>query len=539
MAVGNNLLTTLFKQKEVDERTKELNNLTLQLQEKYRNTFLQSDIDNLLKTIERRENRFFKIFGLTEGTPQEKLEILQDRIDKCKSQVFSLSGSALYEKVIGVLVEENYAEQKKFSEDFRKYLKTEDSIQKALASSNVQEELNKAILEILNEMPRDYVISEKKNSGRKLYSKKGHYGRTLEEVFVSKFTEAQYEAAKKYVEQKKMQLSVEKEVQDNVGILSTDTTWDIITNGLTSKQAKKLYPSFNDPTLIKIWCEIKKFILNLAPNADKNKLSLIIDYFQETDPYAIFVGKSYNEITGLLGEIQTAYYISVLTNTPFNQSNEWTGLKWLGNTLVDGKKSSTDLILNRIGIQVKNTTKDLEDNEAMSDISFTSLKVDEFLKRLEITGEDAVIIKSIYGTSSFNVSYQYDNEKGYYSSVNDKFKPTRDELNKLVAGMEQIFSYFSATLLHICFKKNIQNQPGNTAFFLGGDKIVLASAILASVFERIEKVTATGLKVKASIGEEGDNIITYLNNNKRKTEILQNTLNNITLTSSFNFRTLF
>ena len=135
-------------------------------------------------------------------------------------------------------------------------------------------------------------------------------------------------------------------------------------------------------------------------------ISLIVDHVLQQEPHAFFVGKNVNEITGILGEIQGLFYISTFLRSKNSNANLiWKGGKISGNS---SHKPHQDLLLDeKFGIQVKNTTKDILNEQ--SKVGFSENTLDYLLSsKLNLNENIIEIFRTYYGTLNFNVPYHRD-----------------------------------------------------------------------------------------------------------------------------------
>lgn len=313
---------------------------------------------------------------------------------------------------------------------------------------------------------------------------------------------------------------------------------------LTPKEAEKILKD-KPEILEKIWEQTINYIISIT-NADPKKMRNIINTkIRPQNEYRIFLGQNINDLTGFLGEIETLYILSELMDT--NVPNE--NLKWLANALKEegaaGKESSTDVVLEGLGIQTKNTAQDIFSGH-MRNINFTKLKIDTFLERIGLSDRERSIINGIYETYMFNINYTKEKNGPYVAAGNGEFSDVRSNIENLERGMDKIFSFFAAELMHLAVTEGTAYQPGNIAFHIGGSGFLMASEIIESIINEIENGLLGSLSVQASVKEENRyTIVDFLNNfigpvpqDGKIPGIYKQVLDNIILTSSFNFNSL-
>jgi len=116
-------------------------------------------------------------------------------------------------------------------------------------------------------------------------------------------------------------------------------------------------------------------------------------------------------ITGLLGETAGLYIFQTLFQT---SDLPKTALKWVGglkNPHEDLTVALNDVSKNVLGIQVKNTTKSIE-NGVLENINFMSRRATDILKLVGVDQEGQDILYDIYQMHAFNIEYLTEKVKG-------------------------------------------------------------------------------------------------------------------------------
>ena len=268
-------------------------------------------------------------------------------------------------------------------------------------------------------------------------------------------------------------------------------------------------------------------------------INKIIDYIlEEKNYYAFFVGRNENDITGLLGEIQGIYYLSKFLGG-FNEGL----IQWRGGTYTGDKstKPHQDILLNGLGIQVKNTTREIFDS--FGEVGFTEASIPTILERINISSYAKDVFENFYGTVNFNIEYHYDGRRKEgtrylpglrMSDKNAKrFKNERQNLLKYQQDIDNLLSLFGATLMYLDVYEDSQKLDANVLFLLGGVAFQTASQILSELLEDIKREEKK-FRITASYKQD-KNIITALNSNTRDPNYSQEVLKNIKLTSAYLF----
>ena len=271
----------------------------------------------------------------------------------------------------------------------------------------------------------------------------------------------------------------------------------------------------------------------------------IVDYVISKDPTAIFIGENEKAITGLCGEIEALCYLGQLLGDKFSLNPKV--LDWAAKNKDNGKQYHADILLNDFGIQVKNSTKDIMDE----DISFVNSSLKTFLLKVLDSAADVENIMSIYQAYYFNQPYiaTYNKATGTASfqiGNNQAFSDTRQKIESLKAAADSILNKLEATLLYIGVGDASDNQFGNVMFFVGGE-LFFASEILTDILDKIGAISNFNVDISYN---SNYNITTFLNDNGpqafRSPNNTQLALqfadsmisDNIKLTSSYNFGSL-
>ena len=307
---------------------------------------------------------------------------------------------------------------------------------------------------------------------------------------------------------------------NNVQIITTFNTfdWFKITGG--GKKASEVKE--NKELIEKANKEITNFILSKINNKYRQFASQAIKIMLDTEPTMFFVGKNVSDITGILGEISAMIAINaLLPNASLNKISNW-----VATNKVDGQSLSIDILFTDMlkaiaGIQVKNSSKNLDVLNEL-DISFIKdVNVDTILKRLQNSYDiEFTKLEDVLVSKTFNVPYRmigkryvktdtdfnYPPNKGSNFLQWDDFKNVYNKLQSLINRIELIFSYFSPDFLFMSGGKEFVNQLANLDFNMGltgnnlyliAGKPIFMSTMLNEIIEDLKEVKSD-LELKSS-----------------------------------------
>ena len=301
---------------------------------------------------------------------------------------------------------------------------------------------------------------------------------------------------------------------------------------------------------------LKEVLLKQVTNflGDDQDVRIVLSNMLDSHAENFFVGGNINDITGILGEFSTAVALRKLVpGARFQDIVDWTA-----KNESSGKQISSDFIIKftnglNIGVQVKNTTKDLIDLKDKLKIDFADADIKIIFNRLGDKypefKDNKNIMKLIYISSSFNVPYKgtFKNGRMTYGSTGDitfrnydAFLDVRGTILSLRDKIDLFFKSFSPDLLFMATDENFQNSlanldneakkiiQGNNLYVIG-NKPIFVSTILKSIVNGLNelqvKVSAKNfskestkeLLEKGLVEDKGDNtfsggtIIDYLN----------------------------
>ena len=489
--------------------------------------------------LKQKEQQIFKTLHVSD------LKGLNERMKDYREAVINFSGLNLQDEFIGILEAENAEEYYAFEEAIKEILNQEYIDEKGEVI--IAETMGQKALEILNSE-----LSKKLGrSSQRFTSLRGLEGK----ISPGRFTKYQknrwkelfktehfnkYPKAKQYVKKYLQELSsanVDSSVSDNRDSISTTTifTWKTGTRGLKYTEAKELYPKDSEE-LNEINIKMTNFIVSKVPQ-DQQLIREIINHVLQEDPHVFFVGGNIKDITGLLGEIAGLYYLSKLLGG-FSRSV----LQWRGGTHTGfgGTKPHQDIILEGLGIQVKNTIK-----EDLEIVSFANAGIETMLDKAWLPQDVKNLFLNFYGTTAFNVPYHKENDKYIQGAPSgpslkfNEFEQWSKALGGVSQGIDRLLSLSAAFFLYMDVYEGATQMDANVLYLLGGTMFQTASNILDEILQNIEK-EERNFNIRASYKSEGNrNIVSALNDNTRSEQYSKVVLNDIELKSSYNFKHLF
>ena len=484
----------------------------------------KKQLENQIQILKSKEEKIFEKLHV------KNIEDLNKNLTEFRKSVINLSGPALYQSFIGILKEANALEY--------------DAFNKAVEEVVIQDLLNG---QSYMEVGKDYAYSavmQALNQGVK--SSKGidvsfrsTKGFTNDGLFPAKFTNQQKKRwrellATKYAKKGFKNVDRFLEIQANPTSTTSMTavfSWLEETEQLTPTQAKELYAK--NPEKINIANQrIKQEIINRTN--DPFLIGQIVDYVLSKDITAFFVGRNENDITGILGEIQGLYYLAKFLGGNLTAAISWRGGLHVGTK---GQKPHQDLLFEEFGIQVKNSTKDLVDI-----VSFANSSINDMLDKAGISDDARNVFLNYYGTEQFNIEYHWEGDRAApeidmsdYRA--DDFVRERNRLLNLSNDIDMLLSMFAASFMYMDIFLGSQKLDANTLFLIGGTAFQTASNLLSKILDDLDQQSRRfGINASLTLDR---NIISALNDGQRGKEYSNLVLDNIKLTSSYNFHPRF
>jgi hypothetical protein len=242
---------------------------------------------------------------------------------------------------------------------------------------------------------------------------------------------------------------------------------------------------------------------------------------QESNYSGVFVGRNVKDITGFLGELSGLYYLCRMFNCIPEQANS-VNIEWRGGKInpKTNHEYHRDIILKGKGVQIKNTTKDLQ--QTFTDIRFWDVKLESFLERLSALGlsdyGQRELIENYFRTYEFNVPYVKEQNvfKKQDDVSNEAFRSEKERLKALSNDVNILLSCFAADFMYMEMGRSIDDiTDANLLFLIGNSALKTASSLLRQAINALSTdPNNTPIKITSHLGEGGYNIVSALNRDK-------------------------
>ena len=285
----------------------------------------------------------------------------------------------------------------------------------------------------------------------------------------------------------------------------------------------------------------------------KNRIGTMLT----TDPYMFFVGNSFTNLEGILGEVNAVIAITHLLGPRYTDK----ALHWVGSQpgVYSKKQPSIDIIVDNLlgiekvqfGIQVKNTMDEITD--VAHYINFSNKDLAQILDAAGISSD---AIESVYFSDTFNVPYKREGKfyerVGYgtpfrhndfvtkalfdeYVRIDKLIDTIVDSINIYLARHAAEFTYMQYTTDENSFQNALakldnelinKGTKGNFCYIVGSH-VFFANEMLTQLTTQLEALQSLKLKTqKADLqfetyfsengtkGGEGFNIVEAMNTGK-------------------------
>lgn len=500
-------------------------------------TELINQLKELLNQAEETAAAMYASLGYTNGDYKQREEELNRTISELQQETSFLNGKILNDVIVRKLREAiayNPKYQGIYDELIRGLTKTVDEeIDKT--TDEYLEAATKAIYEELGFDLKDRKIIIDENGYAMVEGKEDKKGRYLardaQGRFAPKINLEFYKTSKKlqkmiaarvnnadaFIEKKGKK---EKEIIITEGIknavvnfnekneieIKADFSFEEILSIMRlSPEKLKLFPDYKN-LIQQVNEAIINFLLSQSSTLDKSLFKECILQMIK-DKEEIFIVSTPNNLTGILGEIQSLYFIRRIIRDKKKSKDvfaHWVG--GLGNPhadliLQDGAKY--------FGIQVKNTTKE----EAVHNINFQSFKT-EALKTSDgksisfsFNKEESEIIAknknyfdavaSLLGMEMFNIEYitkKNVDETIYEPGENEIFHPVRLQIEEAANAARIAVNSFIVGMMYMQFSAatDIESASNaNTLYIIGGKLAISSATILSEEIEKIKEKLST------------------------------------------------
>ena len=542
---------------------KKINELGVELKSENSNALAQlnnnkDSFNQGLLQAQAYEKRLFSLLGITNySDSEEALKILNKRIQEYQHTIINLNGRGLYRTFILPLEKDGIMDvalfelaakevmEKFFNKEYPKTLPDKVKTIGQFIQQTITKEMSTSSQYFHSEL--GYNLS---------LNKTGEDFDVLDYVRVFDLTKQQRDRLLEMIREKGKEDKLKGLTKTNARLFvdsevsnSKIQTWLSFTKGKTETKAKKL----TSKTLKEKNRQLKDFIImNSGVSSDKiSLLSMAIDEVLNKNPTALFIGKNEKEVIGILGEIQSLFYLYLLVG-PNAAKIIWRGGTHEGE---QGKKPHQDIVFEQLGIQIKNSTKDLLKLESDFLVNFKDVKLEEFLTTLNLSEHTRNIFEYYFGMYKFNVPYIV--EKGDYKQSKEATNETEAGRNfnrargimdtSMQTDVDRLLSLFASVLMYLTVS-DIEEQDTNTLFILGGVSAITAAAILQEIKENFLSQEKSSFMVNAYQKLEGQNIVGVLQGikikqgkDKNNEEFLtrsENVLNTVFVSARYNFKNL-
>lgn len=553
--MAENLFVPLLRKDQVDMRLNMIEAGLRNNQIKYIKDSTMGDIERRIELLEKAEAKFFDSFKIEGSTTREKAANLNSRIVNEKITLTNMNGSIIQEAILDIC---STSYNQAMLDYLRDEIFTEQMIEQEVMFHQEYTHWTEGFIALLN---REIKKSTNKTGRLRVNTQglKEMTGKEYKDLLAKNLTVRARQVVEQKVQEHIRKTAGDKDIPiydyilSKKGIEVKGNDWRGIIKGLTPTQAKKMEAE-GMIDIEAINNHITTMILDYAGNANRSRLSAVIKTYLLENPnggkYAFFVGNNNKAITGLLGEIQGLYYIcSLFGVNSIDEAKSMIGdrLKWLADTYgASSKKMSIDILLDSVGVQVKNTTRDIED-PFYNTVSFTDSKLtlDTLMAKMGVVDEQLLkLVSSLFQTRMFNVEYQY--EDGYIQAENLDFRDSREKMEQLVTLTENMLALWMEAAMHIGVNNSAKADATNNAnaiYFINGI-FYGASDILRQLFNAVKDNAQSGFSITASMPTGGENIVHYLNryrNTDRKKSMYGTSKNesvDLKINTSFNFTSL-
>lgn len=316
-------------------------------------------------------------------------------------------------------------------------------------------------------------------------------------------------------------------------------------NGKKAEKAAFLYfdrlpPDKKEQEIQKLINRAKEFFSTIFNTSDvsdaaflQSKFDAALERIIREYPAALFTGRNDQGVIGILGEIQSLYYIYCILGENKPSIAPETLAQWVGgNTEAaeDNVKPGADIILRGVaenmgyGIQIKNSM-DLTRATSFSDFTLYQKGGKSFNQQMIDFGiEPDVVnaIEDIFVMQSFNISYHLMGRiavEGSPKGINaDVYLKDYDELGELAKLAQRFMALAAVMIMRIQYLEGQGFEQNNTLWIVGGSAVVSAVQILNDLIQQINgKLDGNIFKTvaKTFLDDKKYTIVDYLNAEKK------------------------
>ena len=507
---------------------------------------LYFQLEQQINTLNQKELELFRNhFNISCSSPQQGIEILQERINLYNNKVTALN--SLSGQNISQLVEDYQMDIEGILSFYKDFVMSMDSEIIGVLQKTEQEamkELSKEIIKLANSINKKTkmgsAINELVNITFSAKAQKGNFSsnafkkannKSLFSGALNDTTQSTEKLIKNiYANRKELNRALKKQNKEEFPILNI-----IIKNNYGDyvseyAQATGGFATASERTKNKKYDmlpEIDKVAALISSKIGNNFYPEIREFLLR-DPAQIYAGRNAKNITGLLGELQGYLYMTIILG------REPSSIGWVGSQQREGHQSHTDLtmVLNsegieerEIGIQVKNS---INDNMII-----------QFQDMVGLT-ED---FKSIYYFEKFNVPYEITGPKGSRKAVNGNpptFVSTRDQIEFLREEADRVASLQAAAMMYMDIAEEFSKtgQANRNILYIISGQIFDAATMLTKIRNAIDTNSKSNFALQAYLKKENRSTIIEDLNDKGFSLIGSEggTVKNFKLTTSYNFK---
>ena len=507
---------------------------------------LYFQLEQQINTLNQKELELFRNhFNISCSSPQQGIEILQERINLYNNKVTALN--SLSGQNISQLVEDYQMDIEGILSFYKDFVMSMDSEIIGVLQKTEQEamkELSKEIIKLANSINKKTKMGSAINELVNItFSAKAQKGNFSSNAFKKANNKSLFSGALKdttqlteklikniYAKRKELNRALKKQNKEEFPILNI-----IIKNNYGDyvseyAQATGGFATASERTKNKKYDMIPEIdkVAALISSKIGNNFYPEIREFLLRDPAQIYAGRNAKNITGLLGELQGYLYMTIILG------REPSSIGWVGSQQREGHQSHTDLtmVLNNegieereIGIQVKNS---INDNMII-----------QFQDMVGLT-ED---FKSIYYFEKFNVPYEITGPRGSRKAVNGNpptFASTREQIESLREEADRVASLQAAAMMYMDIAEEFSKtgQANRNILYIISGQIFDAATMLTKIRNAIDTRSKSNFALQAYLKKENRSTIIEDLNNKGFSLIggEGGTVKSFKLTTSYNFK---
>lgn len=530
----------LLTQDAVEAQLGESSSLLTAIGNKYNINTLKDDLEAQIKALKAKEQSFLNIMGVS-NIDQLNLKLKKLRDEELPA-ISNLSGTGLNK----VFLQPTRISQENITGKYKQKFIDYFSAQEGYGTFLSPDEFQNWFKGILNTG----------HKGTPFTATSGFIDATaLEQVIISKLSRAQQARVKSFLglkESENLGATITTSTTSNTltQTLNYNSDWGTITNFSKGSdiQAMLKSGSITQQDVDNVLKNLETYIVSKVPGSALFNQVVHEVLYEPNSIYKIFYGGNMiNGITGLLGEIQGLYIIRRLLGKQVWGTKGY--VDWVGGI----NNPHEDLIMTvlengvfkELGIQIKNSAKDIEKLGQLSNVSFTrksGINISDIRSKL---GSDYDDILKIYEMEAFNIEYEKDIDKNgkiiYVARSNGEFSPTRGKIEALARAADRTMALFAASLMYMSvnIQTNEITEGGNSVYLIGGTVFQLASEILTKLFAQLEaeeekigfKITSYFDKASNGIGT----IVDYFNSKDARKGSVSEARGKVILESSYTF----